>query len=68
MLKFEPENIQTCDPVDLQKMIFIYRALETGWCIRKLHDGRFEFKKQTNSSERISFTPFYTPTAASKVL
>lgn len=35
--------------VDLQKMIFIYNALEKGWSIKKIKDDKFEFKKPKGS-------------------
>ena len=35
--------------IDLQKMIFIYNALEKGWSIKKIKDDKFEFKKPKNS-------------------
>jgi len=30
---------------DLQKMIFIYNTLESGWTVRKINEGKYEFKK-----------------------
>lgn len=29
----------------VQKMIFIYNALESGWVVRKVSDDKYEFKK-----------------------
>jgi hypothetical protein len=63
MLEFDAEvlsqNLQNWNPMDLQKMIFIYRALETGWCVRKLRDGRFEFKKPTEDVHKEMFLEDY---------
>ena len=33
------------DALELQKMIFIYNALKTGWSVKMLAEGKFEFKK-----------------------
>jgi hypothetical protein len=35
--------------IDLQKMIFIYNALQKGWAVKKIRDDKFEFKKTKNS-------------------
>jgi len=32
--------------IELQKMLFIYNAINDGWTVRKLDDGRYEFQKQ----------------------
>jgi len=31
--------------VDFQKMVFIYNAVNDGWTIKLLPDGRYEFRK-----------------------
>ena len=28
---------------DLQKMIFIYNTLESGWTVRKINEGKYDF-------------------------
>ena len=33
------------DALELQKMIFIYNALKTGWSVKMMAEGKFEFKK-----------------------
>jgi hypothetical protein len=35
--------------IDLQKMIFIYNALQKGWSVKKIKDDKFEFKKTKDS-------------------
>ena len=35
------------DPVSYYKMLFVYRAVEDGWAVRKLRTGKFQFKKPT---------------------
>jgi hypothetical protein len=44
-----PENL---DLVELQKMIFIYNALKTGWSVKMLKEGKFEFKKSKNNIKK----------------
>ena len=39
--------------LELQKMIFIYNALKTGWSVKMLTEGKFEFKK---SLEKANYT------------
>lgn len=51
-LEILSHDMQNWNPMDLQKAVFIYRALETGWCVRKLRDGRFEFKKPTGDARK----------------
>jgi hypothetical protein len=42
------------DPVLIQKMVFIYNALNDGWDISKKGDNRYEFKKNIEQeSEEI---------------
>jgi hypothetical protein len=36
----------------LQKMIFMYNALEKGWCIKKINDSYY-FKKPHENKEEI---------------
>lgn len=37
--------------LELQKMIFIYNALKSGWSVKMLSQGKFEFKKSVNTKE-----------------
>lgn len=39
------------DWMDIQKMVFIYRAVQNGWCVRKLRNGKFEFKMDVRTQE-----------------
>jgi hypothetical protein len=43
------------DALELQKMIFIYNALKTGWSVKMLSEEKFEFKK---SLEKANYTKF----------
>ena len=47
--KFEKNNI---DNIDLQKMIFIFNALENGWTIKK-NNKKYIFKKKHNNKKEI---------------
>ena len=47
--KFEKNNI---DNIDLQKMIFIFNALENGWTIKK-NNEKYVFKKKHNNKKEI---------------
>jgi len=40
--------------VDFQKMVFIYNAINDGWTVKLLKDGRYEFHKrdQTLTSDQ----------------
>jgi hypothetical protein len=38
------------DALELQKMIFIYNALKTGWSVKMMAEGKFEFKKSLEKS------------------
>lgn len=37
--------------LELQKMIFIYNALKSGWSVKMLSQGKFEFKKSVKTKE-----------------
>ena len=41
------ENNISLDYVKLQKMAFLYNALEEGWAIYKTEDNYYVFKKKT---------------------
>lgn len=43
--------LSSWDWMDLQKMVFIYRAVQNGWCVRKLRSGKFEFKMDLRTRE-----------------
>lgn len=34
---------------DIQKMLFIFNALNDGWTVKKLNDDRFEFNKDNEN-------------------
>jgi len=39
------EGINQLNMVTIQKMIFIYNAINTGWTVRKIKENKYEFKK-----------------------
>ena len=39
------DNIDQFNIITVQKMIFIYNAINAGWTVRKIKDNKFEFKK-----------------------
>lgn len=39
------DNIDQFNIVTIQKMIFIYNAINAGWTVRKIKENKFEFKK-----------------------
>jgi hypothetical protein len=39
------DNIDQFNIITVQKMIFIYNAINAGWAVRKIKDNKFEFKK-----------------------
>lgn len=45
--------------LELQKMIFIYNALKTGWSVKMLGEGKFEFKKSNANLTREVFLDDY---------
>lgn len=40
------------DEVLVQKMIFIYNALKTGWSVKMLSENKFEFRKKGNKIKK----------------
>ena len=42
--KMGSPNVSTM--VDFQKMVFIYNAVNDGWAVKLLDDGRYEFRKK----------------------
>ena len=52
-------NTENIDLVELQKMIFIYNALKTGWSVKMLKEGKFEFKKSKNNIKKEVFLDDY---------
>jgi hypothetical protein len=39
------EGINQLNMVTIQKMIFIYNAINSGWTVRKIKENKYEFKK-----------------------
>ena len=37
---------------DIQKMLFIFNALNDGWIVKKINDDRFEFNKDTEQIKK----------------
>jgi len=37
---------------DIQKMLFIFNALNDGWVVKKLNDDRFEFTKDNEQIKK----------------
>ena len=50
---------QNLEMLELQKMIFIYNALKTGWSVKMLQNGKFEFKKSTTNLTKEVFLDDY---------
>ena len=40
------------DYKDIQKMIFIFNALNDGWSVRKIEDDKFEFIKNNEKIQK----------------
>ena len=59
MEKNNIEQTNNIDLVELQKMIFIYNALKTGWSVKMLNEGKFEFKKSKNNIKKEVFLDDY---------
>jgi hypothetical protein len=59
MEKDNIEQTNNIDLVELQKMIFIYNALKTGWSVKMLKEGKFEFKKTKNNIKKEVFLDDY---------
>ena len=45
--------------MELQKMIFIYNALKTGWSVKMVTNGKFEFKQSKNNVKKEVFLDDY---------
>ena len=39
------------DILQVQKMLFVYNAVLSGWSVRKVGNGKFEFKKDSSNRE-----------------
>jgi len=50
------ENIEI---LEFQKMIFIYNALKSGWSVKMLEAGKFEFKKSNANLKTEVFLDDY---------
>lgn len=47
-------NQSKFDKSDIQKMIFMYNAIQDGWTVMKINDTKYEFKKsKDNVSEEV---------------
>jgi len=54
------ENIDSgIEMLEMQKMIFIYNALKTGWSVKMLSNGKFEFKKSKANVKKEVFLEDY---------
>ena len=49
----ERNNLPDLEMLELQKMIFIYNALKTGWSVKMLPNNKFEFKKSNNNTKEV---------------
>ena len=45
--------------MELQKMIFIYNALKTGWSVKMINNGKFEFKQSKSNVKKEVFLDDY---------
>jgi len=45
--------------LELQKMIFIYNALQSGWSVKMLPNNKFEFKKSNSNLTKEVFLDDY---------
>jgi mannose/fructose/N-acetylgalactosamine-specific phosphotransferase system component IIB len=45
--------------VELQKMIFIYNALKTGWSVKMVNNGKFEFRQSKSNVKKEVFLDDY---------
>ena len=45
--------------VELQKMIFIYNALKTGWSVKMVNNGKFEFRHSKSNVKNEVFLDDY---------
>ena len=50
---------ESIEMLELQKMIFIYNALKTGWGVKMLSNGKFEFKKSKANLKKEVFLEDY---------
>lgn len=55
------DTIKNLDIQTLQKMFFVYNALETGWVVKKNKKNIYSFKKQHNDNNEF-FTDDYITT------
>lgn len=42
-LEGQQEELYNWNFMDFQKMIFIYRAVQNGWTVKQLRNGKYEF-------------------------
>lgn len=45
------DNKDISNVVNIQKMVFIYNALLSGWTVKMVEDNKFEFKKKKENKE-----------------
>ena len=45
--------------VDLQKMVFIYNAVQNGWKVKKITDDKYVFKKSKDDVSREVYLDEY---------
>ena len=45
-------NERNIDFHDIQKMVFIFIALNDGWTVRKIEDDKYEFLKDTEKIKK----------------
>ena len=48
----ESNNERLIDYKDIQKMIFIFNALNDGWTVKKIQRNKYEFTKNNESIQR----------------
>ena len=46
------KEIGNIEMLELQKMIFIYNALKTGWTVKMISNEKFEFKKSKSNVKK----------------
>ena len=55
----ESNNLANLEMLELQKMIFIYNALKTGWSVKMLPNNKFEFKKTSSNTTKEVYLDDY---------
>lgn len=52
-------NVNDEGAVDLQKMIFIYNAVQNGWKVKKMSEDKYIFKKSKDEASREVYLDEY---------